>query len=231
MGILQSLIPMTGLPVPWVPHLWSSSPGGEARGGQQALHSVLLKALFHPSLLLLHVTSGGDDGPGKGQGPGGSGKGQCCSAIDALTCSSGQLSSCFSGCKDQKAKCFLRGRKREKKLFPSAEPKAALLIQKFLFSVTEQSGKGRNPGLCLPNGKENYSKRFLHNMYRARCKTAPQIQNTQQYLKTNRNRDGPMTPPNRSWEGMSRLKFRAIFWVGTTLARWGEGVHTDDFHG
>ena len=191
MGILQSLIPMTGLPVPWFPHLWSSSPGGEARGGQQALHSVLLKALFHPSLLLLHVTSGGDDGPGKGQGPGGSGKGQCCSAIDALTCSSGQLSSCFSGCKDQKAKCFLRGRKREKKLFPSAEPKAALLIQKFLFSVTEQSGKGRNPGLCLPNGKENYSKRFLHNMYRARCKTAPQIQNTHQYLKQTGTEMGP----------------------------------------
>lgn len=103
------------------------------------------------------------------------------SAIDALTRSSGQLSSCFSGCKDQKAKCFLRGRGK-KKLFPSAEPKAALLIQKFLFSVTEQSGTGRNPGLWLPNGKGNYSKRFLHNMYRARCKTAPQIQNTQ-YLK------------------------------------------------
>lgn len=157
-------------------------------------------------------------------------KRQCCSAIDALTCSSGQLSSCFSGCKGQKAKCFLRGRKKEKKLFPSAEPKAALLTQKFLVSVTERSGKGRNPRLCLPNGKENYSKRFLHNMYRARCKAAPQIQNTQ-YLKTNRNRDGPMTPPNRSQEGMSRLKFRAIFWVGTTQVRWGEGVHTDDFRG
>lgn len=59
-------------------------------------------------------------------------KRQCCSAIDALTCSSGQLSSCFSGYKGQKAKCFLRGRKKEKKLFPSAEPKAALLTQKFL---------------------------------------------------------------------------------------------------
>lgn len=54
---------MTGLPVPRVPRLWSSSPGGEARGGQQALHSVLLKALFHPSLLLLHVTlQGGTTG-------------------------------------------------------------------------------------------------------------------------------------------------------------------------
>lgn len=68
-------MPTTGLPVPRVPHLWSSSPGGEARGGQQALHSVLLKALFHPSLLLLHVTSGRDDRPGKDRGPGGSGKG------------------------------------------------------------------------------------------------------------------------------------------------------------
>ena len=125
---------------------------------------------------------------------------------------------------------FFKGERKKKELFPSAEPKAALLTQKFLFSVTEQSGTGRNPGLWLPNGKGNCSKRFLHNMYRARCKTAPQIQNTQ-YLKTNRNRDGPKTPPNRSREGMSRLKFRAIFWVGTTQVRWGEGVHTDDFHG
>ena len=180
---------MTGLPVPRVPHLWSSSPGREARGGQQTLHSVLLKAVSPVTAAAsCHLREGRQAWQGSGTRR--IRKRQCCSAIDALTCSSGQLSSCFSGYKGQKAKCFLRGRKKEKKLFPSAEPKAALLTQKFLVSVTEQSGKGRNPGLCLPKGKENYSKRFLHNMYRARCKAAPQIQNTQ-YLKTNRNRDGP----------------------------------------
>lgn len=45
--------------------------------------------------------------------------------------------------------------KEKEKLSPSAEPKTALLIQKFLFSVIEQSGKGRNVGPGLPKGKEN----------------------------------------------------------------------------
>lgn len=90
-------------------------------------------------------------------------------------------------------------KEKKKKLFPSAEPKDALLIQKLFFSVTEQSGKGP----CLPNRKENDSKPFLHNMYRARCKSQRQIQNTQQYLKTNRNRDGPWLHPTESGRAKS----------------------------
>lgn len=82
--------------------------------------------------------------------------------------------------KGPRAKCFIREKKR-KKLFPSAEPKAALLIRKFLFSVLQN--KVERAGMwsqACPMGK-NYFKRFLYNMYRARCKPAPQIQNTQQY--------------------------------------------------
>lgn len=106
---------------------------------------------------------------------------------------------------DQRAKVFF---KEKEKLSPSADPKTALLIQKFLFSVIEQSVKGRNVGPGLPNGKENYSQQFLYNMYRARCKPAPQIQNTQ-YLKTNRNRDGHLAPPHRSLAGQHQAEIQS----------------------
>lgn len=95
---------------------------------------------------------------------------------------------------------FLRGKKKKKR-FPSAEPKAALQMQKPLLS-TEQSGKGEEVGPHLPREKEDHSRQFLYNMYRARCRPVPQIvQNTQQYLKTNRNVDGPCLRPTGAWEG------------------------------
>lgn len=90
--------------------------------------------------------------------------------------------------------------KKEKKLFPSAEPKAALLIRK---SSSLLQKKVERAGMCsqaCPMGK-NYFKRFLYNMYRTRCKSAPQIQNSQQYLKTNRNRDGSLASPHKSLGG------------------------------
>lgn len=37
---------------------------------------------------------------------------------------------------------------------------------------------------------------------------------------------GPGLHPTGAGEGMSRLKFRAIFWVGTDSGEVG-GVHTD----
>lgn len=112
-------------------------------------------------------------------------------ALLSSSYSSGRL-----GYEDQRAKCLRRKFKKEKKnLFSSGEPKAAQ--RKFILCY-RTSGKGRNAGPYLPNAKENYSKRFLYNMYRVCCRPVPQIQNTQQYFKTNRNREGPLAPPHRS---------------------------------
>lgn len=177
---------------------------------------------------------GGRTGPGKDQGPGGSGKG---SAILPLLLSPALLGSSAPafqgrlGYKDQRTKCFSReNRKKRKSSFLLQNPRVPL-IQKFLFSVTEQSGKGGKAGPCLPNRKENYSKQFLHNMYRARCKPAPQIQNTQRYLKANRNRDEPLAAPHRSLGGHSQAEIQSHPSRGVTWVRWGEGVHTNCFHG
>lgn len=58
---------------------------------------------------------------------------------------------------------MLKKKREKKKLFPSAEPKAALLMQKLLFSVLKNkgAGAGMQGHLCLPSGKENYSNSFF----------------------------------------------------------------------
>lgn len=65
---------MTGLPVPQVPTC-GPPPQGERLEADSKPFTQCSSRLFHPSLLLLHVTSGRDDRPGKDRGPGGSGKG------------------------------------------------------------------------------------------------------------------------------------------------------------
>lgn len=69
---------------------------------------------------------------------------------------------------------------------------------------------------------KNYSKRFLYNMYRARCKPAPQIQNTTIFKKPTGKETGPWLHPTRVWQGTLRLKFRVILLGVVTRVRWGE---------
>lgn len=59
-----------------------------------------------------------------------------------------------------------------------------------LLCVKEQRGRGRNAGLSMPaQWERKLLQQFLYSMYRARCKPAPQIQNTQRSnLKTNKNK-------------------------------------------
>lgn len=107
-----------------------------------------------PSLMqLLHVISGREDWTWQGAG---TRKRQCYSAIVAFTCSSGSSAPTLLGrlgYKDQRAKCFFV--RKEKKKFPSAEPKAALLIQKFLFSVLQNQVEGAGMwGQACPMGKK-----------------------------------------------------------------------------
>lgn len=155
-------------------------------------------------------------------------------ATVAFTCSFGQLSSYSSretGYKDQRAKCFLRKRNKERAVPICRTQGCPANAEIPLLCVTEQSRKGRNARPCLPNGKENYSKQFLYNMYRARYKPVPQIQNTQQYLKTNRNRDGPLALPDRSLGGHNQTEIQSHPLGGVIQVRWGEGIHTIYFHG
>lgn len=201
--------------VPQVPSPVFLLPMQKAGGGQQILHSALINDLFPPLLPLRRAISGKGDWTWQGSEtrrirdqekavP-------LCHywLLPALLGSSAPTLQGRLGYKDPRAKCFLREKKKErKKLFPSVEPKAALLIWNFLFSVTEQSGNGRNADHACPMGK-NYFKQFLYNMYRARCKPAPQIQNTQQYLKTNRNRDGPLASPHRSVGGHNQAEIQS----------------------
>lgn len=59
-------------------------------------------------------------------------------------------------------------------------------------------------------------------MYRARCKPAPQIQNTTIFKKPTGKETGPWLHPTRVWQGTLRLKFRVILLGVVTRVRWGE---------
>lgn len=115
-----------------------------------------------PSLMqLLHVISGREDWTWQGAG---TRKRQCYSAIVAFTCSSGSSAPTLLGrlgYKDQRAKCFFV-RKEKKKKIPFCRTQGCPANTEVpLLCVTEPSGRGRNVGPGLPNGKENYSNGFF----------------------------------------------------------------------
>lgn len=170
---------------------------------------------LHCSCCCFMLFQGRKTGPGSDLRPGGSGirKRQCHSAIicfylDLLGSSAPTLQERLEY-KDPRAKCILRNRKKMKKLFPSVEPKAALLLQNFLFSVL-QNRMERAGMQTMPAQREKITlNSFFYNMYRAHCKPVPQIQNTQQYLKTNRNRDRPLASPHRSVGGHNQAEVQS----------------------
>lgn len=111
------------------------------------------------------------------------------------------------GYKDPIAKSLIGEKKTKEKLFPSVEPKAALLIRNFFVLQNEVESAGMQ---TMPaRWEKNYFQRCLYNMYRSRCKPAPQLQNTQQYLKTNRNRDRPLASPHRSVRGHTQAEMQS----------------------
>lgn len=79
---------------------------------------------------------------------------------------------------------------------------------KFLIVLRNKVERGGMWSHACPTGKD-YFKQFLYSMYRAGCKPVPQIQNTQQYLKTNRNRNGPLAPPHRRLGGHNQAEIKS----------------------
>lgn len=149
------------------------------------------------------LLQGRETGPGRGLRPGelGTRERQCCPAV------TGFYLLFWAGSKSQ---MFFKGEKKKEKAVPFCRTQGCPANMEFpLLSVTEQSGKGRNADHAHPMGK-NYSKRFLYNMYRARCKPAPQIQNTTIFKKPTGKETGPWLHPTGVWEGILRLKRRVI---------------------
>lgn len=112
------------------------------------------------------------------------------------------------GYKEPRAKSFIGEKKTKEKVVAFCRTQGCLLIRNFFSSVLQNKVERAGMQTISARWGKNYFKRFLYNMYRSRCKPAPQLQNTQ-YLKTNRNRDRPLASPNRSVGGHNQAEIQS----------------------
>lgn len=139
----------------------SSFPCREAGGGQQILHSALVKDLF-PLLLLLLLCAIPVKEDWTWQGS--ESKGIRDQEKAVLFCHSWLLPALLGssaptlqgklGYKDPRAKSFIGEKKTKEKAVPFCRTQGCPANSKFLLCVTEQSGKGRNAGHACPLGKK-----------------------------------------------------------------------------